>query len=56
MGEENGNSNEYGVVESTETDIPEIMEIMEREPKIEDDFYGKNKPRRVIIDREILHE
>jgi hypothetical protein len=55
MNEENDSSNEYGIIESAETDISEIAEVME-EPKIDETIYGKNKPRRVTINRKVIYD
>jgi hypothetical protein len=56
MSEENDSSNEYAAPESTEISTPETTDIIEEEPKIDEMIYGKNKPRRVTIDRKITHD
>ena len=56
MSEEIDSSNETESVESPEANIPEMLDVMEEEPKIEEMIYGKNKPRRMTIDRKIIYD
>jgi len=53
MSEENNSSNEY---EAPEISVAEIKGAIEEEPKIDDSIYGKKKPRRVTVDREIVYD
>ncbi len=47
---------EYGSGESTEIVVPKSAKEAIAEGAIEDALYGKNKPRRVKIRREIVHD
>lgn len=56
MSEATASAVEYESGESTEVVIPKSAGEAIAEGVIEDSLYGKNKPRRVKIRREIVHD
>lgn len=55
MSDEGELSEDYQTNESTEIRIPEKAEDIE-ETKIDDFIYGKNKPRRMTINRKVIYD
>lgn len=58
MSETNANASpiDYESAESTAIVVSECTKEAIAEGVIEETLYGKNKPRRVTIDREIVHD
>lgn len=56
MSEKNVFPIEFEPDESTEIIVPKNIEEAIAEVDIEDSLYGKNKPRRIEIRREIVHD